>query len=73
MSMPDFINPTIVARLTLMFIIFNVLVLASASYRYIEVPLRSGQRPHRLGQALAADPQSHPRLQSGARRVDDAQ
>ena len=30
------------------------------------------QCPHRLGQAVAADPQSHPRLQSGARRLDDA-
>src|SRR5215813_3152681 len=34
--------------------------------------MRARQRPHRLGQALAADSQSHPRLQSGARRVDDA-
>src|SRR6516165_6123904 len=34
--------------------------------------MRARQCPHRLGQALAADPQSHPRLQSGARRVDDA-
>src|SRR6516165_10040431 len=34
--------------------------------------MRARQCPHRLGQALAADPQSRPRLQSGARRVDDA-
>src|SRR6516165_5840772 len=34
--------------------------------------MRARQCPHRLGQALAADSQSHPRLQSGARRVDDA-
>src|SRR6516225_4840869 len=34
--------------------------------------MRARQRPHRLGQALAADSQSHPRLQSGPGRVDDA-
>src|SRR5262245_10087573 len=40
---------------------------------HLRGPLRPGQCPHRLGQALAAGPQSHPRLQSGTRRVDDAQ
>ena len=35
-------------------------------------PLRRRQCPHRLGQAVAADPQPHPRLQSGAGRLDDA-
>src|SRR6516164_743814 len=34
--------------------------------------MRARQRPHRLGQALAADSQSHPWLQSGPGRVDDA-
>src|SRR6516162_4725552 len=34
--------------------------------------MRARQRPHRLGQAMAADSQSHPRLQSGPGRVDDA-
>ena len=36
-------------------------------------PLRPRQRAHRLGQAVGADRPADPRLQSGARRVDDAQ
>src|SRR5205085_4593525 len=51
--LPDFINPTIVARLVLMFIIFNVLVLASAFMVWLErkvcayIQDRSG--PNRVG------------------------
>src|SRR4030095_14716909 len=36
MAMPDFINPAIVARLTLMFIIFNALVLSAAFMVWME-------------------------------------
>ena len=35
-------------------------------------PLRAGQCQDRLGQVLAPDRPADPRLQSGARRLDDA-
>ena len=56
----DFINPTILARLTLMFMIFNVLVLASAFMVWMErkvcayIQDRSG--PNRVGFEGALQP-----------------
>ena len=39
---------------------------------HLRRPLRPGQRQDRLGQAVGADRPAHPRLQSGARRLDHA-
>src|SRR5213596_1916066 len=58
--MPDFINPTIVARLTLMFIIFNVLVLASAFMVWMErkvcAYIQDREGPNRVGPAGLLQP-----------------
>ena len=56
----DFINPTIVARLTLMFIIFNVLVLASAFMVWMErkvcAYIQDREGPNRVGPAGLLQP-----------------
>ena len=58
--MLDFINPTIVARLTLMFIIFNVLVLASAFMVWMErkvcAYIQDRDGPNRVGPAGLLQP-----------------
>ena len=58
--MLDFINPTIVARLTLMFIIFNVLVLASAFMVWMErkvcAYIQDREGPNRVGPAGLLQP-----------------
>ena len=58
--MPDFINPTIVARFTLMFIIFNALVLASAFMVWMERKLigrfQNRYGPNRVGPAGLLQP-----------------
>ncbi len=58
--MPEFINPTIVARLTLMFIIFNVLVLASAFMVWMErkvcAYIQDREGPNRVGPAGLLQP-----------------
>jgi NADH-quinone oxidoreductase subunit H len=60
MSMPDFINPTLIARLTLMFIIFNVLVLASAFMVWMErkvcAYIQDREGPNRVGPAGLLQP-----------------
>src|SRR5213079_2736953 len=59
-EMFDFINPTIVARLTLMFIIFNVLVLASAFMVWMErkvcAYIQDREGPNRVGPAGLLQP-----------------
>jgi len=58
--MVDFINPTIVARLVLMFIIFNVLVLASAFMVWMErkvcAYIQDREGPNRVGPAGLLQP-----------------
>jgi methionyl-tRNA formyltransferase len=45
---------------------------AGRGARHLRRPLHHGHGAHRLGQVVAADRSSDPRLQSGARRLDDA-